>query len=345
MVLDKVVWIRADGPENAKERKVIVASALDNNFTHIIVRREDIDEFIKMGKFNPITITEGKIDSGDVKGEYVEIEGKEDEKRAGELAGNTDCVVIAARSWKVIPAENLIATFQKSGTKLLAEVDNVKDARLFLGTLEVGTDGIVLAPSDPNTINSMRQFMDELEREALTLVEGEVISIRPLGMGDRACVDSCSVMDEGEGMLIGSQSSGLFLVHSESLESEFVDTRPFRVNAGSVHSYILAKGDKTLYLSDLTAGDDILVVDSSGITRPVVLGRVKIEKRPLVLLEAKYQDRTYNIILQNAETIRLVSDGRPVSITELKVGDRVLMRVDRGGRHFGMKVDESIVEK
>jgi 3-dehydroquinate synthase II len=241
--------------------------------------------------------------------------------------------------------ENLIAAFQKTETKLLVEVESPEDARLFLETLEVGAHGIVVVPQDKKTIVDIRELTEGLELGTVELVEARITKIKSIGTGDRVCVDSCSVMELGEGMLIGSQSSGLFLVHSESVESEFVDTRPFRVNAGSVHSYILAKKDRTKYLSDLAAGDDIMVVDSSGNTRPVVLGRVKIEKRPLVLLETEYQGRTFNIILQNAETIRLVSEGKPVSIIDLKEGDSVLMFVEEGGRHFGMKVDESIVEK
>jgi 3-dehydroquinate synthase II len=50
--------------------------------------------------------------------------------------------------------------------------------------------------------------------------------------------------------------------------------------------------------------------------------------------------------LQNAETIRLVKpDGQPISITALKPGDKVLGRVEKGGRHFGMKVDETLIER
>ncbi len=39
------------------------------------------------------------------------------------------------------------------------------------------------------------------------------------------------------------------------------------------------------------------------------------------------------------------SDGSPVSVVELKEGSRVLMLVEEAGRHFGMKVEETIEEK
>lgn len=56
---------------------------------------------------------------------------------------------------------------------------------------------------------------------------------------------------------------------------------------GPVHAYVAAPGGKTSYLSELRAGKEVIVVDQSGIQRTAVVGRVKIETRPLVLVEAK----------------------------------------------------------
>lgn len=39
--------------------------------------------------------------------------------------------------------------------------------------------------------------------------------VTPVGMGDRVCVDLCSLLRPGEGMLVGSFARALFLVHSE----------------------------------------------------------------------------------------------------------------------------------
>jgi 3-dehydroquinate synthase II len=63
------------------------------------------------------------------------------------------------------------------------------------------------------------------------------------------------------------------------------------------------------------------------------------------LVEAEYEGKMYGIILQNAETIRLVSEGKPVSVVDLAEGDSILMFIEKGGRHFGIKVDENIIEK
>lgn len=178
------------------------------------------------------------------------------------------------------------------------------------------------------------------------LKSATITRLEPVGSGDRVCVDTCSIMDIGEGMLIGSYSQGLFLVHSESLESEYVESRPFRVNAGPVHAYVMTPGHKTKYLSELEAGDEVLVVDKDGKTRPAIVGRVKIEKRPLLLVEAEYEGMKLRTLLQNAETIRLVTEkGEPVSVSELKEGDKILVYVEEAARHFGMAIKEAIIEK
>ena len=51
-------------------------------------------------------------------------------------------------------------------------------------------------------------------------------------------------------------------------------------------------------------------------------------------------------LLQNAETIRLVAeDGTPLSVAELKVGDKVMICLDPKARHFGMAIEQNIIEE
>ncbi|XP_028096456.1 uncharacterized protein LOC114296365 isoform X5 [Camellia sinensis] len=154
---------------------------------------------------------------------------------------------------------------------------------------------------------------------------------------------------------VGSFARGLFLVHSECLESNYISSRPFRVNAGPVHAYVAVPGGKTSYLSELKAGKEVIVVDQSGRQRTAVVGRVKIETRPLILVEAKRDSDThtaYSILLQNAETVALIcshrENGNPttaIPVTSLKVGDEVLLRIQSGARHTGIEIQEFIVEK
>jgi 3-dehydroquinate synthase II len=113
-----------------------------------------------------------------------------------------------------------------------------------------------------------------------------------------------------------------------------------------VHSYIRFANGETKYLSEVQSGDQVLIVNSKGASYPAVVGRAKKERRPLVLVEAEENGQPFSIILQNAETIRLTSpSGEAVSLVDLKEGDEVLVTREKAGRHFGVKIDETIVEK
>ena len=90
-------------------------------------------------------------------------------------------------------------------------------------------------------------------------------------------------------------------------------------------------------------------MDANGETSLATLGRVKIEVRPMLLVEAQVTTedgvKTGAVFLQNAETIRLTTPGgEPVSVEGLKPGDTVLCRLDEAGRHFGMRIREDIRE-
>jgi 3-dehydroquinate synthase II len=78
------------------------------------------------------------------------------------------------------------------------------------------------------------------------------------------------------------------------------------------------------------------------------VGRTKIERRPLLLVEAKAEGSgaKASLILQNAETIRLVTPGgSAISVVNLAAGDHILGCALESGRHFGMPVKETIREK
>jgi 3-dehydroquinate synthase class II len=111
-------------------------------------------------------------------------------------------------------------------------------------------------------------------------------------------------MRPGEGLLVGSFARGLFLVHSECLESNYIESRPFRVNAGPVHAYVAVPGGKTCYLSELRTGREVIVVDQKGKQRTAVVGRVKIEKRPLIVVEAKVH-KSHSLLHSSKLLIRI----------------------------------------
>ena len=91
----------------------------------------------------------------------------------------------------------------------------------------------------------------------------------------------------------------------------------------------------------------MLLVDESGGGEAAWVGRVKVERRPLVLVRAVGPSgNEHSIVLQNAETIRLVGPGGATpSIARIAVGDEVLLMEERAGRHFGVAVEETIREK
>lgn len=275
----------------------------------------------------------------------VVVNDGSDERKIVQLAElGVRHLLVSCPNWKIIPLENLIAR-TRNKTTLLADVSNLTDAKVALSTLELGVDGVVITPSSTSDIEEMERFLKQIQ-ETLPLSKGKILSVKPIGPGARVCVDTCELMEPGEGMLVGSQSSGLFLVEAEVHKNPHVEPRPFRVNAGPVSSYVLTPGHKTRYLSELKAGDDILIVNRSGHARPGHVGRVKIERRPMILVETEVNGRSSSIILQNAETVRLVSSAASKSVSELKSGDEVLVRLEEGGRHFGTLVaDEMVIER
>ena len=269
-----------------------------------------------------------------------EVREKKDEEEIVALSLSKK-VVVRGRDWMIIPLENLLSRTNN----LFVEIHDLKEGQTALGILEKGVDGVVIDNPDPNAV---RQMIHALKggSEKIELLKAKIKRIESLGTGDRVCVDTCSAMTLGEGMLIGNSSQALFLVHSESVENPFVNTRPFRVNAGPVHSYIRFANGETKYLSEVQSGDQVLIVNSKGASYPAVVGRAKLERRPLVLVEAEENGQPFSIILQNAETIRLTSpSGEAVSLVDLKEGDEVLVTREKAGRHFGVKIDETIVEK
>ncbi|MFZ2498327.1 MAG: 3-dehydroquinate synthase II [Methanosarcina sp.] len=377
----KSVWIKADegGWEEQKER---ITTGLESGADCVLVNAGDVEKVRELGNITVATfardnksgadiVVVGKRGEGDGTkplsleipgsldinaatllmekgvsvGGYVVIRDKRYEHFAAEMGKVCDYLLVTGTDWKVIPLENLIAELQRHKVKIIFGVKSAEEARLAFQTLETGADGVLLDSGNPQDIKDTIQAARELESESTELESAVVTKVETLGMGDRVCVDTCNLMQRGEGMLIGSQASGMFLVNSESDESPYVAARPFRVNAGAVHSYIKI-GDKTRYLSELQTGDTVTIVDSRGKQREGIVGRVKIESRPLMLIEAKVGDRTLTAILQNAETIKLVGkDGNPISVAKLKKGDEVLVRLEEGARHFGKKIEETIIEK
>ncbi len=284
---------------------------------------------------------------GVASGAYVRILAEQYENFAEEAASEAAYTFVIGDDWTIIPLENLIARVSDD-SHLIAGVTSAAEAETAYETLEIGAEGVLLDTDDLDEIRRTVDVRDDVDRETLSMTYGEITEIEQTGRADRVCVDTGSLMDGDEGMLIGSMSRGQFFVHAETAESPYVASRPFRVNAGAVHAYIQT-ADGTKYLSELSSGDQVQVVDTAGETRETIVGRVKIEKRPMFRVEATVEtdDGTDRVetLLQNAETIKLATrDGR-TAVTDLEPGEDVLLYYEDVARHFGESVEESVIEK
>ena len=332
--------VRADRPDDRQARKDLVTNGLEAGICRFILRKGD-EEFEGLGKMEAVYFEDGK--SCDDRYEFINIDTPGSQEHALSLAGKKDAVIVTTSDWTIIPLENMIAKFGGTGTKVYACAKNTDEANLFLTTMEKGVDGIVIDTDEPLTISKFKDIITESPKEELS--EVTVVSVKPVEMGDRVCIDTCSMMSPGEGMLIGSYSNCLFLIQSESEDNGYVASRPFRVNAGAVHSYMEVPGGGTRYLSEIKGGDTVLLCDEKGNTRVASVGRCKVEKRPLLMVTATDGKKEYSVMLQNAETIKVVGRNGSVSVTRLSPGDKILAKIETGGRHFGMAIEETISEK
>ena len=329
----KRIWVRVDPWD-----KQLAIAALESGADAMVVAEGDSGRVKELGALATVA------PDGDIKPEsdvfWMEINDKEDEERVS-TTHLDKLVVVQTTDWTIIPLENLIV--RRGG--LMAEVTGADQAKLVTEVLERGVEGVVLDTRSAEEIRKTVALVHSLSPK-LDLVAATVTTVRPLGMGDRACVDTCTSMSPGQGMVVGNSGQAFLLVHSESLETPYVAPRPFRVNAGAVHAYVLLPEGKTKYLSELKAGDEVLLVSHDGSTVVGYVGRNKIERRPLLLVEAEAEGHSVSLILQNAETIRLTApDGAAISVATLRPGDQVLAHLEAGGRHFGYHVEETITEK
>ncbi|MEA3203575.1 MAG: 3-dehydroquinate synthase [Thermoplasmata archaeon] len=319
------------------------------------------------------TLRRGRVRLGRV----VDVQDAASQRSAAKGKG---LVVVHAPDWRVIPLENLIAARRDRPGTLFALAGSPQQALLFAQTLETGVHGIVLAPRSPGDIADADRLLRDAFRQAaattrrgikesteesiprssavsaaqagasslpvpasaapLALVEAKVLQVTDAGMGDRVCVDCTARFVDGEGLLVGSTARSFALVHAETVPSDLVPTRPFRVNAGAVHSYLLGPAGRTVYLSELAAGSRVLAVGAAG-SREMTVGRAKVEPRPHVLVEWEGG----SAVLQNAETVRLVTPRGPVSVTALKPGDLILVHPEAAARHTGLPVDGRMEER
>jgi len=274
------------------------------------------------------------------------VEGRESLEQSWQDALKYDYLLVDFDLPTNIPLELIIARLQDSNTVLLKQVNTFTEMEVVFGVLEKGSDGVLFANTDFNEIMKVSEYLSSRDIGNIELHPLTVSEIRNIGMGLRACIDTTGMMTQNEGMLVGSTSQGGIFVCSETHYLPYMNLRPFRVNAGAIHSYIWMPNNTAEYLSDLAAGSKVSCVNTEGSTRTLTVGRVKMEVRPLLLIKGVATDKEINVIVQDEWHIRVMgADGNPMNASLIRPGDRLLAYVCEPGRHVGIKVNETIIEK
>ncbi|AXG79525.1 3-dehydroquinate synthase II [Streptomyces paludis] len=279
-------------------------------------------------------------------GRFVEVTDQPTLEDACQAARTFPWSLVLFRDPTKIPLEIVIAAAAQATGSLITVAHDVQEAEIIFGVLEHGADGVMLAPKAVGDATALKAA-SVVDSPSLDLVELTVTETTHVGMGERACVDTCTYFREDEGILVGSHSKGMVLCVSETHPLPYMPTRPFRVNAGAIHSYTLSQHERTHYLSELKSGSKVIAVDVRGRTRVVTVGRVKIESRPLISVDAVAPNgQAVNLILQDDWHVRVLGPGGAVlNSTELKPGDTILGYLPSADRHVGYPINEFCLEK
>lgn len=275
------------------------------------------------------------------------VNDKDSMDRIVDLSSTYKNIIVEFESETNIPLELILAYSQINNVNI-CKIVNCSDAGWNAAmTMEMGSHYILIKTKDVKEIIEARNKFNKFNQETLHIEPLKIKELTHLSMGDRVCIDTTSLLDKNEGILIGSTSYGGILVSSETHFLPYMDLRPFRVNAGALHSYVWCADGKTKYLSELKAGDEVLAVHSDGSARIVNVGRVKSERRPMLLIKAQSKSgQEVNVIVQDDWHIRILCvDGSVKNSTLLKPGDEVAGYICKPGRHMGVKIEESITEK
>lgn len=272
--------------------------------------------------------------------------GGEVHKHALEIMGNVDWVILQADS--LVPSDALLAASSRHGTRLAVVLSNEQHLEDFepalprTGALVVSDDTLLnkamvkrmaLNKSESPMLNTVCGgiFLPAAEELKLVTVESvEVVS----GEADRVYLDMISMLQDGEGALVGSTAKALCFIHADS------GGRAFRINAGPVHAYVALPDGRTKYLSDVEAGDQILMVDlgrgggGAPASRSVNVGRCQVERRQVARIRLHFDGEHSQLFLEWIDTVRLhgrhASGGpgqacSPLPITQLRAGDEILV--------------------
>lgn len=378
---DRSLWFDTVGLTSASDADSIFLRALRSVYSGIMLHVETLDAFARLIPDTFLKIVDAPdaaalqraVEHQDLKGQRVAIASTDaDVLKNAQALGLPTCLrvyvddaqslhraidkgrlhaylMIRFRDPTNIPLELVIASLQSTGTVLIKEINteiDAEDAVVSLGVMEVGADGVMYSPRKHLDLDAFLKKLAPPQSDKLPLKPATIVTTKAVGMGYRSCIDLSTLFEPNEGMIIGSTSYGGILCCPEVFFLPYMELRPFRVNAGGVHSYVYSADNRTQYMTELQAGSQALIVGLDGKTRTAPVGRMKTEVRPLRLIEAEFEDGTrVNVLMQDDWHVRVFSpEGKPLNITELKTGDKVMAYQAEPGRHVGIKIDENIKE-
>jgi 3-dehydroquinate synthase II len=333
--------------DHRESRRTLLRAAHRRGFVHYVVRDpEDVidapgtdhylDEATRLSQLP-------RTPSSDVLPVAV-VSSVEELRSAIDLASSTGSIAIRFAKDRVIPLEDVVA-HRGSQFRVWAIAPRPGDVPAALGALEHGADRVIAEIHSITDLEALDSLLEpELPLE-LNWQHIDVSRVVSVGTGDRVIVDTTSLLRPAEGLLIGSSAGFLFHIASEAVGSAFTRPREFRVNAGAAHSYALLADGTTRYLAELSPGDAVLIAEPRGSIRSARVGRLKIERRPLVMVQGRYAGREFTVFLQEAETVRLSTDTEHVPTTQLRAGTAVLGVALPEARHLGRVVEETITER
>ncbi len=289
---------------------------------------------------------DGRIDTGDDSPELpiARIDSEEELAREVERTPPGGTLVVEWTADRVIPLENAIAA-RGHRFSLWVIARSPSEVPGALGALEHGADLVIVDLRSPEEVDALESLVEGPLPAHLAWVDLPIVRLGPAGLGDRVIVDTTSLLRPEEGLLVGSAAGFLFLVTSEATGSKFSRPRPFRVNAGAAHSYVLLADGTTRYLAELVAGDAVLATQPGGGARSVRVGRIKIERRPMIVVTADDAGVARTVFLQEAESVRLSTENGPRATTDLSAGPKVHGVRLPPARHLGQTVEETIEER
>ena len=333
----RVLWLDRAAMGADTDPTAIDPTVIDLNGVDVAVVEPDL-----AGLIGPLSATWPAVEFG----RLADVVDAASLEQACEWAATDPWTVLRFADTTRIPLEIVLAAAANAKGQTISVVGDPDEAEVVFGVLEHGPGGVLMAAGAIGQITRLKAAAQPRTAD-VGLTELEIVAVAHVGMGERACVDTCTYLRPDEGILVGSHSKGMVLCVSETHPLPYMPTRPFRVNAGALMSYTLATPERTQYLSELRSGSRLLAVDVDGHTRPVTVGRVKIETRPLLSIDAVGPGgQPVNLIVQDDWHVRVLGPGGAVlNSTTLKPGDRVLGYLPTKDRHVGFPIDEFCYEQ